>query len=316
MRVQRPTPRPARAAFTLVEILIVIAILGILAALILPAVNNARLTAQYAQVNADMQTIGAAITAFKTRFGVEPPSSIVICENPTDWADEAVSRRRIKQIWPQFNFALAREFNGDTSGSPGFQSDKIPLDGSECLVFFLAGMADSSSGAMRGFSKNPANPLVVDNGTRDGPFLEIDGGLPSGTPTGRLVDADGDGAPELLDTLPSQTRPYLYFSSYGGAGYVAGDNGSGRSPYFRDGGGTDPYQADGYQLISPGMDGEYGSGGVLTTEDANGNGMLDSGEDSNGNGSLDREVRMVLSGNRTAETDNLTNFHSGLLGDM
>lgn len=317
MQVQRPSQRSARAAFSLVELLMVIAILGILAALILPAVNNARLTAQYAEVNADMQKIGTAITAFKTRFGIEPPSSITICENPANWASQAVSRRLIKQIWPQFDFTLSREFDGDASGSSGYQSENITLDGRECLVFFLGGMVDSSSGALRGFSKNPANPFVIDNGTRDGPFLEIDGGIdPStGRPTGRLVDTDNDGAPELLDTLPSQTQPYLYFSSYGGVGYQTTDCGPGRSPYYRDGSGSDPYNSDGYQLISPGLDNEYGSGGVLDTEDANGNGTLDAGEDHNSNGVLDRSVRDVLSGTRLVEADNLTNFHSGRLGD-
>ncbi|MBI1311351.1 prepilin-type N-terminal cleavage/methylation domain-containing protein [bacterium] len=313
MQAQRPATRPARAAFTLIEILMVVAILAILAALILPAVNNARLTAQYAQVNADMQQIGAAITAFKVRFGVEPPSAIVICENPADWATEAVSRRRIKQIWPQFDFSKNRAgFDGKAS-----TTTKVPLDGRECLVFFLGGMVDGGSGALRGFSKNPSDPFLLDNGTRDGPFLEINGGFdPStGRPTGRLVDSDGDGAPELVDTLNSQTQPYLYFSSYGGAGYQVTDNGSSFSPYFRDAGRSDPYNSDGYQLISPGMDNAYGSGGPLDTEDANGNGTLDSGEDTNGNGQLDREVRNVLSGTRQAEADNLTNFHSGLLGD-
>lgn len=324
MRVQRPTNRPARAAFTLIEILMVIAILGILAAFILPAVNNARLTAQYAAVNADMQKIGSAITAFKTRFGVEPPSRIVICENPADWATEAQSRRLLKQIWPQFDFAKARVgLDGDSS-----TSTKVTLDGRECLVFFLGGMPDagpgtSNSGALRGFSKNPSDPFAIDRGSRDGPFLEIDGGVTldtSVTPPriithGRLVDSDNDRLPELIDTLPSQTQPYLYFSSYGGAGYQAGDNGPGFSPYYRDGGKSDAYNSDGFQLISPGLNYEYGTGGVLDTEDANGNGTLDAGEDSNGNGVLDRSVRDVLSGNRSSETDNLTNFHSGRLGD-
>lgn len=317
MRVQRPTNRPARAAFTLIEILMVIAILGILAALILPAVNNARLTAQYAAVNADMQQIGASITAFKTRFGVEPPSSVVLCENPADWAREAQSRRIIKQIWPQFNFAQTRELDGDQSSDPGYQVERHTLLGSECLVFFLGGLGDSGSGALRGFSKNPANPFAIDNGTRDGPFLEIDGGYDSSAKRfiGRLVDTNGNKFAELIDTLPSQTQPYLYFSSYGGAGYQANDNGTGLSPYYRDGGKSDAYNSDGYQLISPGIDFEYGTGGVLDTEDANGNGTLDAGEDSNGNGVLDRSVRDVLSGNRSSETDNLTNFHSGRLGD-
>jgi hypothetical protein len=286
-------------------------VIGIPASLILPAVNRARMRAQIARVQSELESIKASITDFNIRFKNNPPSSVVLYEAPSGWANDSLSRRAIKKLWPQFNFALARDINGDENFT-----DTFTLEGSECLVFFLGGIIDRTSGAFRGFSKNPSNPLTLDNGTRDGPFFEFNGGINPTTevPTGRLTDSDGDSLPEYLDSLASQTEPIVYLSSNGGLGYRAADDDS-IAPYYRDGAKRDAYNSDGFQLISPGFDFAYGSGGPLESEDADGDGVLDPGEDTNGNGVLDKSRSQILTGDRTGEQDNITNFHSGQLGD-
>ncbi len=296
------------SGFTLIELMIVLVIIGILAALILPAVMRGTNTARIFEVNNEQNKFKASITQFKTTFGVNPPSSVTIYETATAWGSAPRDRRVIKQIWQQFDFTLDRDFNND-----GDTTDSIALDGAECLVFFLGGMIDSTSGALRGFSKNSRNPFVVDNGSRDGPFFEFLGGFDvSGAnpvPTGRIVDTDNDGAPEYVDNLGSQLNPYLYFSSYDGAGYRLDntedtnlngtlDTGEDKNlngvldhriarPYYKDAAFKVPYNADSFQLISPGQDFEYGTGGYFDPDNPP---------------------------TSSADSDNITNFHQGLLG--
>lgn len=63
--------RPARA-FTLIELLIVIAIIGILMSLLFPAVNSAIDAARKAQAKNDAVQIATAVTAFEAEYGRLP----------------------------------------------------------------------------------------------------------------------------------------------------------------------------------------------------------------------------------------------------
>ncbi|MGA1128636.1 MAG: type II secretion system protein, partial [Chthoniobacterales bacterium] len=63
---------PANAAFTLIELLIVIAIIAILAGLGFPAVQGALNNAKKAQARNDVQQIAAAVRAFELEYGRQP----------------------------------------------------------------------------------------------------------------------------------------------------------------------------------------------------------------------------------------------------
>ncbi|MDQ7779290.1 MAG: prepilin-type N-terminal cleavage/methylation domain-containing protein [Planctomycetota bacterium] len=69
--------RPKRlAAFTLMEMLIVIAIIGILAAILIPTLNAARLRAKIATTKTEISHISAAIQSYASKYGDFPPSGL------------------------------------------------------------------------------------------------------------------------------------------------------------------------------------------------------------------------------------------------
>lgn len=77
----RDRSRPRRVAFTLVELLVVMVLIGVLAALLLPAITGAQRTARNAAVSSDINTLAQALAAFKEKYGDYPPSRLMISEN-------------------------------------------------------------------------------------------------------------------------------------------------------------------------------------------------------------------------------------------
>lgn len=272
-----------RRGFSLVELLIVLVIIGILMALLLPAIGAARANAQAAQVVSEIADLETALAAFKAKFGMYPPSSITLQPPGGTW--DARSRAILRQMFPQFDFA----------SSGGLTTTIVPsavtLNASECLVFFLGGVRNPATGGLVGFSKHPQHPLAT-GGSREGPFFEFDptrlrDNNPTGTPA-------FDPFPVYIDKLPSQTKPYLYFSAYDGRGYDPAES----SPdltngVYRTGAAADAprYNPDSFQLISPGFDREYGSGGFYDSTNPNN----------------------TASDITEADRDNITNFRKGML---
>jgi prepilin-type N-terminal cleavage/methylation domain-containing protein len=316
------SPRPARArrapaAFTLLELLIAIAIIGILASLILTVAGSANTKAKNAQVTVDIKDLEKGIAAFKQKFGVEPPSRVTLYETAAGWTGDPRSMGIIRRIWPQFDFTYSSYQPANPAGpimdinANGATGDTITLTGSECLVFFLGGVpalstpatpATSTPGsAPMGFSQNPADPFSRAGSNRDR-FTEFDASRlfllkPPSVATAHTMNS-------YMDTLPGQQQPYLYFSTYDGQGYdvtnelPAGPTGNQLQDVYRTGpnGATSsapspPWNPNSFQIFSPGFDQHYGLGGEYEQGDSKG----------------------LLVQTRSAERDNITNFSSGVL---
>ncbi|MFN0050539.1 MAG: type II secretion system protein [Planctomycetales bacterium] len=297
-----------RSGFTLVELLVVIVIIGILMALILPAINSAKIKANEARVTVEIKNLEQALGAFKTKFGIEPPSRFVIHLTANGWNNDAANKATVRRLWSQFDFSMngasapggqAYPSNWDTIASNQGHSEYIGINSGECLMFFIGGII-GNNGAPIGFCKNPAYPFSPNGTSREPPFMELD--------AGRIRDSDNNGMPEYFDSIPNQQNPYLYFSSYEGRGYRS-PNVTGFPQEFPVGTLQDIYRvnktvvtppgnntysltahrAQSFQIISPGYDGDYGAGGVFNPD--------------------------LPSGGLTAkgDYDNLTNFHGSRL---
>lgn len=68
-------PRLRRAGFTLVEIMIVVVIIGLLAAMAIPAFQRVRESAQSSRFVSDLRTFSQAFETYATRNGAWPPNA-------------------------------------------------------------------------------------------------------------------------------------------------------------------------------------------------------------------------------------------------
>jgi prepilin-type N-terminal cleavage/methylation domain-containing protein len=179
-----PASSKVRAGFTMIELLMVIIIIGILIALLLPAIQSSMRTARNAAVTSEISQLATALTNFKSRYGDYPPSRVYLSEsgyfpvsNNTslgtgDITVGALAQRSLialRKFFPRVVFSatavpsqITSTFFYDFNGN-GKNDGAYILQGDQCLVLFLGGIPTydtaSETYGMSGFSKNPINPF-------------------------------------------------------------------------------------------------------------------------------------------------------------
>ena len=157
-RTNRQRSRSSAAAFTLVEVLVVIAIIGILLAIAVPAVGVARRTVLNGFIKAECATFDQGIEAYRLKYGDYPP----------DFSDFNLARRHYKKIFPDILTSELTLLQNMISSGGTLQPSLI--NPAEALVF-----------AVGGFSSNQQQPFTGSGG----PFALITGATP-----GSVIAAD------------------------------------------------------------------------------------------------------------------------------
>jgi prepilin-type N-terminal cleavage/methylation domain-containing protein len=122
--------RRANRAFTLVELLVVITIIGILAGLISVAAVNAVYTAKQMRIKAEVDQLDMALKAFKQQYGDYPPCDLRITSTTTS---NPRLRAFVAKAFPRYNQANLHT-DLATAGV-----DTVNFDPARALVFWLSG---------------------------------------------------------------------------------------------------------------------------------------------------------------------------------
>lgn len=135
---------PAKRGFTLVELLVVIVIITILAALIVPVVMNAIRTAKLAAIKLEVDSLQQALEQYAVEMGEYPP----------DFSDvdhlNADENTELKMKVNAINAHLSRKFRNRNLSVDQLSPDELKaLNPTTALYFWL-----------RGFSNDPSRPLT------------------------------------------------------------------------------------------------------------------------------------------------------------
>lgn len=213
-----------RAAFTLVELLTVIVIIGILAGLITAAAIPARNAARRAVIKTEIAQLELALDAYKNKYGDYPPDFSGIHGVLGDASHAGVAQAR-NAVLRHLRKAFPRYTPGNPSGSKQtdpwlrFVDDLTAaginvnqLSPATALTFWLGGVRGRAADSTRliGFSANPAFPFDRDSKSRLPQLFEFD--------ETRLVAIDPSDTTNTLhgfhpNDVAGLDTPYVYFKA-------------------------------------------------------------------------------------------------------
>ncbi len=267
----RPTAcrsRRDRRAFTLTELLVVITIIAVLAALTTTGVMRAMSTARQTRIKVEVDQLDAALKAYKEKYGSYPPCNLNIDDTDPNVRDaaRAAVRSHVARAFPRYSGDLAADLTAAGIDTNNFRPD-------QALVFWL-----------RGFSADVTNPFVSADGmqiingvtttaAKTTPFFEFD--------AGRMNPPSGAIYPSYYPQGVKNLAPYVYFDGTFLNNHFASGTAAVWSPppamaagdvyaYLTDTNndnqatlGTDEFiNRDSFQLIATGQDGKYSTPGT------------------------------------------------------
>ncbi len=119
----------AKSGFTLVEILIVVCILGILAAIVIPQFTEASTEAKFSSLCTDLHTLRSQIELYKIQHNGFPPSFVNFVAQMTKYSDISGNTAAAKSVvfyyGPYMRKVPVNQFNNrfDATGIHGLLDD-------------------------------------------------------------------------------------------------------------------------------------------------------------------------------------------------
>ena len=256
-RLQTRTRHPS--AFTLVELMIVIAIVGVLASLITVGVMKAFERSKLVSARIEISQLEAAVAAAKLDLGNvdELPSILKLYNTPAAFQSDQIGKDTLNLLTKAFGKTWTANTTCNWMG-PNFTGPyPVTISGMEALVYWLGGIKDST-GAFQGFSSNKTTPWDLTTTKRKGPYYEFDSARVTNKTSLTLASSYNNG----------WDGPYLYFSKsfyntpINGVNAYRSNNSPATLPatyppypasYF--------YNPKTFQIISSGQDQTFGPGG-------------------------------------------------------